>query len=185
MDDSYIIDLFNERSESAVSELSKKYGPLCRSIAQNILKSREDAEECVNDAYLSVWNTIPPQKPASLSAYVGRIVRNKAVFRYRKNTAAHRNSYYDAALDDIVGYIASVGSVEDKYDENETAQLINGFLAELDKESRMIFLMRYWAGYSVKDVAKSFDMTSNNAAVKLSRIKERLKRYLEEKGVAI
>ena len=98
MDDSKIIDLFNERSEKAISAVSDKYGGLSLRIAENILKSREDAEECVNDAYLVLWNKIPPENPSPLSAYLLKTVRNISLKRYHKNIAQKRNSFYDTAL---------------------------------------------------------------------------------------
>ena len=85
MDDSKIIELFFERSEQAIDELSKKYGPLCKKIAFNILGNGLDSEECVNDAYLGIWNAIPPQKPDPLSTFVCKIVRNTAIKKYHSN----------------------------------------------------------------------------------------------------
>jgi len=87
LEENQIIQLFNERSEKAITELSNKYGFLCKSIAENILKNKQDSEECVNDAFLGVWNSIPPQNPSSLKAYVLKIVRNQAIKKYHFNTA--------------------------------------------------------------------------------------------------
>lgn len=101
MDDSKIIELFYERSEQAIIELSKKYGTVCTKIAFNILNNTQDTEECVNDAYLGTWNTIPPQNPNPLLSYVCRIVQNLAIKKYHTNTAAKRNSIYDVALDEL------------------------------------------------------------------------------------
>lgn len=101
MDDREIIKLFFERSEQAITELSNKYGTVCSKIAFNILNSKQDAEECVNDAYLGVWNTVPPQDPSPLLSYVCRIVRNLSIKKYRANTADKRNSIYDVALDEL------------------------------------------------------------------------------------
>ena len=101
MEDSKIIELFHERSEQAIMELSKKYGTICTRIAKNILNNSLDAEECVNDAYLGAWNTIPPQKPNPLKTYICRIVRNLSIKRYHSNTSMKRNSFYDAALDEL------------------------------------------------------------------------------------
>ena len=109
MDDKKIIELFYERSEQAITELSKKYGLLCEKIADNILNNHLDAEECVNDAYLAVWNTIPPQNPDSLVSYVCRIVRNQAIKKYHENTALKRNSIYDTSLDELEEDTAALG----------------------------------------------------------------------------
>jgi DNA-directed RNA polymerase specialized sigma24 family protein len=110
--DSEIIDLFNERSEKAIMELSKKYGSVCRKVARNILNNDLDAEECVNDSFLGAWNTIPPQKPNPLLTYICRIVRNLSVKKYHANTALKRNSFYDAALDELGECLAAAANVE-------------------------------------------------------------------------
>ena len=102
MEDAQIIELFFVRSEDAISELDKKYGKLCYKLADNILASAQDAEECVNDAYLSTWNAIPPQRPESLPAFVGTLVRRCSITRYRANTAMKRNSHYE------MSYVANV-----------------------------------------------------------------------------
>ncbi|MBQ6172913.1 MAG: sigma-70 family RNA polymerase sigma factor [Clostridia bacterium] len=144
MDDSKIIELFFERSEQAIIELSNKYGAIFSKVADNILNNRRDAEECVNDAYLGVWNTIPPQRPDPLLSYVCRIVRNLALKKYHENTAQKRNSYYDAALDEIEDCIPSSFSVENQIMAKEVAGVIDGFLETLDQQSRIMFIRRYW-----------------------------------------
>ena len=125
LDDSKIVELFFERSEQAIIELSKKYGPLCGKIAFNILNSVDDEEECVNDAFLAVWNAIPPQRPEHLGSYVCRVVRNLALKKYHSNTASKRNGEYDVALDEIEEFIPSPSSVEDELDARELAAMYN------------------------------------------------------------
>ena len=107
MEDAQIVELFFARSEDAISELDQKYGKLYHQLADNILKSAQDAEECVNDAYLSTWNAIPPQRPESLSAFVGTLVRRCSITRYRANTAMKRNSHYDVCMEEIEEFLAS------------------------------------------------------------------------------
>ena len=101
LEDREIIDLFFERSERAIRELDSKYGKAVKAIAGNVLRDRQDAEECVNDAYLGVWSSIPPQRPDSLGSYVCRIARNQAISRLRSNTAAKRNDGFDLVLDEL------------------------------------------------------------------------------------
>ena len=101
MDDQLIIELFNERSEEAITAISDKYGELCKGISYRILMNRQDAEECVNDAYLVAWNTIPPESPNPLRAYICRVVRNITLKKYRYNTAQKRNSHYDTSLEEL------------------------------------------------------------------------------------
>lgn len=143
MDDRKIIALFFERNEQAVKELSEKYGAVFTKVAYNILNNRQDAEECINDAYLAAWNTIPPHNPNPLLSYVCRIVRNLAIKKYHANTAAKRNSIYDAELDELENCFPSSESAEDKLNAAETARIIDGFLETLDKQSRIMFVRRY------------------------------------------
>ena len=125
MDDSQIIDLFFVRSELAISELDAKYGKVCHKLAHNILNSRQDAEECVNDAYLGTWNAIPPQRPDPLLPFVCVLVRRYSIMRYRANTAMKRNSSYDACMEEIENCIAAPGRVEDHYEAKVLARTID------------------------------------------------------------
>ena len=183
--DRKIIELFFERSEQAIIELSNKYGFICTKVAYNILNNKQDAEECVNDAYLGAWNTIPPQNPDSLIGYVCRIVRNIAIKKYHYNTATKRNSVYDVALDELENCIPSIYSVEDEMTANEISKQINMFLETLDKESRILFVRRYWHSDSIDELAKLFCTSKHNVSVRLSRIREKLKKYLIRKGVSL
>ena len=185
MDDRKIIELFFERSEQAIIELSKKYGSVCERVAFHILNNRQDTEECVNDAYLGVWNTIPPQEPDRLLSYVCRIVRNLAVKKYHRNTAAKRNSIYDVALDELENCFPSSVSVEAVCDANETAKMINAFLATLDQKNRVLFVRRYWYSDSIEELAKRFGTNNHNISVRLSRIRDKLKKYLIKEGVTV
>ena len=185
MDDSKIIELFYERSEQAIIELSNKYGHICYKAADNILNNRLDSEECVNDAYLGVWNTIPPQKPDPLLSYVCRIVRNLALKKYHNNTAQKRNSIYDVALDEIADCIPASYSVEDEFAAREVAGLIDGFLETLDRQSRILFVRRYWHADSIEELAALFHKSKHYISVRLSRIRKDLKHYLEKEGVSL
>ena len=95
MEDSEIISLFFARSEQAVAELDRQYGAAVKKTASNILPDRLDAEECVNDTYLRVWNSIPPQRPNPLVSFVCKIARNLALDRYRSSRAEKRNGSLD------------------------------------------------------------------------------------------
>lgn len=184
-EDSQIIALFFARAEAAIAALSEKYGADCRRIAANILKNTLDAEECVSDAYLAAWNTIPPQKPDPLRAYLLRIVRNIAITRYHANTAEKRNSYYDAALAELEGCLASSDTVEEAIDADELSHQIDRFLAALDKESRMLFVRRYWYADSIEALAARFHLQKNAVSVRLWRIREKLKIHLRKEGYSI
>ncbi|MBQ9510464.1 MAG: sigma-70 family RNA polymerase sigma factor [Clostridia bacterium] len=183
LDDSKIIELFFERSEQAIVELSNKYGSVCKRTAKNILGNDLDAEECVNESYLGAWNTIPPQKPDVLSSYVCRIVRNLAIKKYHSNTATKRNGAYDVVLDEIEECFSSSLSVENEIESKEITFAINKFLSSLDKESRVMFVKRYWYSDSLEDLSKAYNMSKHNVSVRLFRIRKRLKVFLSKEGV--
>ena len=185
LEDSKIIELFFARVEQAIVELLKKYGTVCNRIARNILKNAFDAEECVNDACLAAWNTIPPQKPDPLRTYIFRIVRNIAIAKYHANTTEKRNSYYDVALEELESCLAASVSVEDEIFANELSKEIDIFLDLLDKESRVMFVLRYWYSYSVTELAERFQMSNNNVSVRLSRIRDKLKKHLKKEGFVL
>ena len=183
MEDSKIIELFYERSEQAIVELSNKYGSVCTKVANNILNNSRDTEECVNDAYLGAWDSIPPQKPNPLLSYVCRIVRNLAIKKYHANTAAKRNSTYDVALDELENCFPASNSVEDEFNAREVARIIDAFLETLDTENRILFVRRYWHSDSITELAELFHTSSHNISVRLSRTREKLKRHLIKEGV--
>ena len=185
MDDMSIIALFFSRSEQAISELASKYGRLCHQIATNILGSNEDAEECVNDAYLGAWNTIPPQKPNPLQAYICKIVRNIAITRFHANTAAKRNTHYDIALDELENCLFSPDTPESTLQAKELSHLLDRFLSKLDTRSRVMFVRRYWYADSITDLAKKLHMRPNNVSVQLSRIRNKLRKFLIQEGYII
>lgn len=185
MDDSKIIELFFERSEQAITELSAKYSEICHRIAFNILGNEADSQECVNDAFLGVWNKIPPEKPEPLSAYVYKVVRNTALKKHRCNTALKRNSFYDTALDEIEDFLPSDFSIEDEINAENLLQEINSFLKTLEKDNRIIFVKRYWFGEEISAIAKDMNLTVHNVTVKLSRTRKKLKSHLIEKGFDI
>lgn len=183
MDDAEIIGLFFERDEKAIEMLDKKYGKLCHKIAMNILSDSHYAEECVNDAYLGVWNTVPPKEPNPLSAFTYKIVRNIAVARYHKNTALKRNSFYDAPLSEIEESLPSRQTVDTVVEGKLLTRAIEAFLDTLDEENRVIFLSRYWMGDSYDDIAQRTGISVKNVSVRLVRLRQRLKEFLLQQEV--
>lgn len=105
MEDIRIIELFFERDQQAIQELDTKYGKVCHKLSYNIVNNRYDAEECVNDAYLGAWNTIPPTKPQSLQAYICKIVRNISLKLLYRNEAAKRKSVCEVAMQEMEAYL--------------------------------------------------------------------------------
>jgi len=187
MDDNKIIDLFYERSEQAISQLAKKYGTLCKRIAFNILKDESDAEECVNDAYLKIWNSVPPEKPDPLRTYVCRIVRNTSINRYDHNTAKKRNEFCDCdtPIEEFDNFFADPNGVEDIVSAKQLVSAVEEYLLKTDKESRFIFIRRYWYCDEIGEIAKMLRKNAHYVSVKLFRIKEDLKYYLIKKGFSV
>ena len=185
MKDDQIIALFFARSEQALTELDRKYGTVCGAVARNILKNPQDAEECVNDAYLGVWNTIPPQHPNPLLTYLCRIVRNRSIKRYHANTAQKRNSSYDVALDELAQSIPTLETVESTLSAQELTQLLDTFLAVLDARNRVLFVRRYWYADDIPALAERFHMSRNSVSIRLSRIRKKLRAYLNKEGVSL
>lgn len=185
INDEKIIEMFFERSEQGIRELDIKYGKICHYLSYNIVNSRQDAEECVNDAYLGVWNTIPPTRPNPLLSYIAKIVRNISLKSYWRKEADKRSGQYTIALQEIEGCIADPKTVEDEIEVKELARIIENFLDTLPLENRVIFMRRYWFADSYKDIAEFIGLTEKNISVRLTRIREKMKKYLIEREVFV
>lgn len=183
MDDKLIIELFFKRSEEAITATSDKYGKLCISISDRILRNHEDAEECVSDTYLTLWDTIPPQKPNPFVAYICRIVRNLSLKRYRFSTAEKRNSYYDASLDEIAECVAANAEVDEHIMAKELTDRLNEFLGGLKEVDRVIFVKKYWFCMEIPEIAEEMSLSTNYVNVHLHRTRERLRRFLNRNDV--
>ena len=181
MEDRKIVALLWQRTELAIEALAKKFGAGLHRLAMNILGSRPDAEESVNDTYLALWNAIPPEKPEPLTPYVYRVGRNTALKKLRDNTAAKRNSRYDVSLDELAGCIAGC-SLEEEWEARELGRAIDRFLGLQTQQNRIIFLRRYWFGDSVREIAALYTMTPGAVSVRLSRLRDALKDYLNKEG---
>ena len=180
MEDKSIIELFFQRDESAITESQKKYGSYCRAIAHNILHCKEDTDECVNDTWLRSWNSIPPEKPNRLSVYFGRITRNLAIDRYRKERSMkHGGGQTSICLDELSECISAEDPIEDTL---VLKDLLNSFLSSLPEKHRHIFLFRYWYMMPVSDIADHCGMTSDAVKMLLSRTRKKLEKYLKKEG---
>ena len=177
--------MFFERSEQGIRELDIKYGKICHNLSYNIVNSRQDAEECVNDAYLGVWNAIPPTRPNPLLSYIVKIVRNISLKIYWRKEAAKRSGHYKIALEEIEGYIADQKTVEDEIEVRELTRIIGEFLDTLTLENRVLFMRRYWFADSYKDIAAFVGLWEKNISVRLTRIREIMKQYLIEREVFV
>lgn len=186
MDEQQIIELYWARSENAIAETDKRYGKYCHSIAFRVLSSHLDSEECVNDAYLNVWNSIPPTRPVSLRAFLGKITRNLALKKYEMYTAQKRGKgEIQIALDEMADCVPDPTSLEEEVDGRLLAQQLNRFLSQLPAQTRAIFLRRYWELATVKEIARAYGISESSVKMSLLRTRGKLKGFLEQKGVTV
>ena len=182
MDDDAIVALYWARDEAAIAETDKKYGVYCRAIAQNILHSREDAEECVSDGYHHAWNAMPPQRPAQLPPFLGRIVRNLSISRWRQAHAQKRCAGMEVLLSELEDCLPAVGGVEDAAEAHALTRRLEAWLDGLEREDRALFLRRYWYGQPVQALAEIWGVTPNQMAKRLQRLRHSLRRQLQKEG---
>lgn len=185
IDDKRIIELLFERSEKGLVELDVKYGKLCHKLSYNILNSRQDAEECVNDAYLGVWNAIPPTKPDPLRAYVCKVVRNISLKLYHKKEAEKRSSEYDVALQELEDCLPAPSTVEAEVETMELALMIEQFLDTMNDENSVIFLRRYWFSDTYAEIAERMGISEKSVSMRLVRIRKQMRQYLLEREVSV
>ena len=186
MDDKEIVALYLNREETAISATATKYGNYCYSIAYNILFNKEDAEESVNDTYLSAWNSIPPHEPEVLSAFLGKIVRNVSLKRWRDKRAQKRgNGELTLAYEELADCIPGGSNAETAAEEALLVEVLNRFLEGLPVQKRKIFLRRYWYMSSVKEIAADFGLSESNVKMTLLRLRSKLKQTLEKEGIIL
>ncbi len=186
MEDSKIIALYHQRDESAIAETQIKYGSYCLTIAENILHSKPDSEECVNDTWLKAWNAIPPENPFSLRLYLGRITRNLAFDRFRSQHSKQRGGVnITLALEELSECIPSRETVESQMELRALGECMDRFLSNLSTRDRNIFLCRYYYTYSTAEIATRFGMRENYLRNLLSRLRERLKKHLEKEDFVL
>lgn len=183
MEDSQIVELYWQKNTDAIKETEGKYGAYCFTIANNILHSKEDSEECVNDTWLNAWNAIPPQKPSKLQMFLAKITRNLSLNRFIARTAEKRGSgEIMFVLDELAECLASESDVEDTYEFKELGQCIRLFVRGLPERDGNVFVRRYFFTESVAVIAKRYGLTENNVMVILSRVRKKLKTHLIKEG---
>ncbi len=183
MDDSSIIDLYWQRSEQAIQETDSKYGSYCFQIAYNILSNREDARESVSDTYFAAWRAMPPQRPAALAVFLGRITRNLSVSRWRRRVSAKRGGgAVPLPLEELYDCADGAQNVEGALERRELAQSINRFLSALRQDERDIFLRRYWFADPIQDIAQNFGFSQSKVTSLLHRLRGKLRRHLQQEG---
>ncbi len=185
MEDEQIIELFRRRDQRAIQQAEAKYGSYCRKIAMNVLSSREDAEECVNDTWLRVWNAIPPEHPRAFCAWVGKITLRLALNRREKDQAQKRYAGLEELLSELEDCIPSEESVERQLAANELTRVINQWLGTLSREDRVLFVRRYWYGDAVKKLAQACGVSPGKMAKRLYVLRGKLKAALAKEDIVV
>jgi RNA polymerase sigma-70 factor (ECF subfamily) len=188
MNDTSIVEQIFARKESGLDELSRKYARLYRGILGEMLDDPCDIDECANDVLLAVWNSIPPNRPAGLAAYICKIARRIATDRLRYNTRQKRNTGYTVALSELEECLPAEPESADGESGEESRQIreiLSGFIRSLDPETEVLFVRRYMYLENVAELAKRFEMNENLVSVKLYRARKKLKKLLEKEGIQV
>ena len=185
MEDCEIVALYWARSEDAIPETDRKYGSLCRSIARNLLDSPEDAEECVNDTWYEAWTSMPEERPENLRAWLGRVVRNISVDRFRKNRAKKRYDGMEVLLGELEDCVPATQTPEKAAEDGELREALDRWLRSLPREERILFVRRYWYGIPLKELARETGTAPGKLAQRMFRLRGKLKSALEEEGIRI
>ena len=185
MEDSKIIELYWRRDEAAITETARKYGTFCHSIAMNLLHVREDAEECINDTYHTAWNSMPPQKPVKLRAWLGKVVRNLSLALWNKNHRQKRYNGMTELLDELEDCIPASETVEHTVEAKELSAVIDRWLMGLSREERALFVRRYWNGTSISELSSIWGISPGKMAQKMFRLRNSLKLVLEKEGITL
>ena len=185
MEDAQIIELFWHRDEQAIAETAAKYGAFCYGIAMNILAVREDAEECVNDAYHRVWNAIPPQRPVRFRSWLGKIVRNLALNLWDRRHAEKRGAGLTELLGELAECIPSPRTVERELEDRKLTEAVDRWLRSLDREDQVLFVRRYWYGVALRTLAEERAISPGKLAQRMYRLRQSLRSALEKDGVSI
>ena len=178
MDDRDIVSLYFERDEEAIAESQRTYGAYCHTVAMSILDNPSDAEECVNDTWVAAWGSIPPKKPAILRTYLGKLTRNIAINHLRKGKRQKRNAEFVLSLHELSECIPA----PDEEDDSRLCDLLDEFLASAEPLDRKLFVGRHWYNRSVPVLAQGYGLSPNAVSIRLSRMRERLRTFLEERG---
>jgi len=183
LEDEKIIELYWKREEKAIVETDRKYRHYLYTVAYNILHNDTDCEECLNDTYLGTWNAIPPARPTLFQVFISKIMRNTAVVRYKKNTAAKRvPSEMTVSLDELDNYVPYDSSVEHDYAVFEISRLLSQYLRSLPEKRAFIFVCRFYCCDRIADIADMLHVSESTIFRELSAIKDGLKTLLIKEG---
>ena len=185
MQDERIIELFFARDERAIKETQVKYASLMSYVAGNLLASREDREECINDALLSLWNHIPPERPKCLAAYLTVVLRNAAKLRSRSVNAWKRGGEVKIVGEEFLSMIPDGSDMASDYESARAGRVINEFLEGLSKSERKVFMMRYWLDAGISQIAAQTGFSHSKIKSMLSRLRGRLAEKLKKEGIVV
>ena len=185
MTDERLIEMFLSRDEGAIAASEEKYLPFCHSVLSNILPNKEDREECINDAMLVLWNTIPPENPASFSAYLAKILRTIALERTRRENAWKRGGRVLTVGEEFLRDITDGRTLADDYESSRAGRIINEFLEGLSKNDRKVFILRYWFDEDISRIAARMNYTESRTKSLLKRLRDRLRLKLEKEGIVV
>lgn len=185
MEDHEIVGLYLSRNEQAISATRSKYGAFLYGIAMNILRQPEDAEECESDTYHSAWRHIPPDEPWVLRGYLGKITRHLSISRYRMRHAVMRDCNMERMLDELEQCIPDTNDPQQLLEAKEAGKYISKWLQSQQEQNRLLFIRRYWYGDTLDELSKSFGLPKALISQRLSRLRGRLKAYLEQQGVTV
>lgn len=182
MTDAQIIELYWQRNQQALEETERSYGQKLYAQAKRIVASHEDSEEAVSDTYMTAWNTIPPQRPMYLFAYLARICRNHALAVLDWKNAAKRKADVVSLTRELELCIPD-NRQQEQLEERELGRILNAFLGTLSRDSRLIFMRRYWYADSVAEIAERYSCSESKVKTQLHRTRKKLQRYLEKEGI--
>lgn len=186
MQEETLLELYFSRSELALEQTKQQYGTYCYAIAYRILAQPQDAEECENETYWKAWQAIPPNRPHSLKAFLGKITRNLALHFWERNHAAKRGgNAVDLALDELTECIPASDSVEQAADAAALQACLQSFLQQLPKETRIVFVQRYWYLNAIAEIARKNGIGESKVKMLLLRTRKKLKAALETEGISI
>ena len=186
MDDKSIVALFWNRNEQAIEAAAEKYGSYCRTIALRILENTFDAEECVNDTYKAAWDSIPPNKPAILSTYLGKLTRRISLKVLRaRDTQKRGNNEVALSIEELHECVPDSFSLSDEIEFKELVHSINTFLSQLPISERRVFILRYWHGYPIAEICERFGYSKSKVESMLHRTRSKLKKQLMKEGYFI
>lgn len=186
MEDRRIVELFLARDQAALAHTSEKYGRRLRSLAQNLLRDVQTAEECENDTYLQAWNAIPPHEPWDyLFPFLARITRRLAIDLCRRRTRQKRSAPLTQLTKELEQCIPAKGEAQDQVDGHMLAEEVGRYLRTLPEEPRNMFIRRYWYMDPVAKIAERYGAGLSKVKTSLYRTRNGLREYLSKEGYDI